>query len=422
MTKSWQEITDELYFEKGKPLTDVAAYLQSLFPDLTRKQVYEKARKRVRYIEQKDAKANTTKKSRSWSRDPKTGTESFGGIVEFPVDKELTPEDVMKAWKLDVTEWECTKFKFNVWQANAGEGETMNLYQCEICVKPITFKNITLEAAVSAIKAAERKRAPKRDKRICPGMLASLEVVDLHFNKLGSKFETGETYNPDVAEQRFWNVLYGFKDDVESCAIQLNHILFPIGGDFFNSDTVSGTTTGGTPQDNVMRPQEAFKRGYELVRSGIAFLSNIAPVDVILTTGNHDFMTSYYMAFALSQFFIHDDMVTIDYSPMVRKYREFGVTGLCFAHGDKDRKRLARCVIAEARNILGKTKYFEVHTQHLHEEDVTVDTGIIIRTVGSLTGTDAWHHQSGFVGARTAAQSFFYDKDEGLKYTMYHNG
>lgn len=298
----------------------------------------------------------------------------------------------------------------------------MNLYQCKIKVKPVTAQNFTVEAAVEAIQAAEEKRAPARKKCEREGMLATLEIVDLHYNKLGSEFEVGEAYGPRTAEERFWNALHDFQETIRFRNLSIEKIYFPVGGDFFNSDNMQGTTTNGTPQSSVMRPQEAFKEGYGLIRAGVRFLSEMAPVEVILCPGNHDALTSYYMAFALEQFFCKDETVTVDYSPNVRKYRQYGVTGLCFAHGDKDRKRLTRCALAEARQILGQTRYFEVHAQHLHEESVDASTGITIRTLPSLTGEDAWTHESGYAGARVCAQSFLYDKYVGLRHINYHPG
>ena len=420
--EAWKGIVDKLYFNEGKPLNIIAASLQPLFPDLTKKQRYEKARKYVRRQEAKRDKsdtANPPKYTKTWSRDPKTGTENWGGIIEFPADKELTPEDVMRAWKLDVSEWECIGFDLNIWQANAGEGRTMNLYQCKIKVKPVDAKNFTLAAAVEAIKAAEVKRAPAAsDTYRDSGLMASLEIVDLHYSKLGSMFEVGEVYNPSVAEERFWKVIDDFI--VETKDMELETIKFPIGGDFFNSDGMSGSTTGGTPQDNAMRPQEAFSKGYSLIRAGVEKLATIAPIDVILTVGNHDSFSSFCMAFALSQYFERDERVFIDCQPLMRKYREWGDTGLCYAHGDKDRKRLVRCVMAEARRIIGRTKMFEIHSQHLHEEGADASTGVMIRTVSSVTGIDAWYHQSGYVGARKCAQSFIYDRQDGLKKVLYH--
>lgn len=420
MSTEWKPLVDDLYFNKGTPLNVIAASLEALFPDLTKKQLYEKVRK---YVRRKEAAGKQeTPKSRTWRRDPKTGVEDWGGIIEFPAGVELTPNDVMAAWKLKPSEWECLSFDFNIYQMNAGEGKKMNLYQCKIKVKPITVKNFSVEAAIEAIQAAEVKRAPKRSRLQKEGMLAALEVVDIHYNKLGSEFEAGSAYNPDTAESRFWNVIHDFEQEVYDCAFEIEKIYFPVGGDFFNSDNMEGTTTGGTPQNNALRPQEAFKQGYELIRGGVLTLSTIAPVEVILCPGNHDALSSFYMAFALEQYFREDDNVEVDYQPTVRKYRKFGVTGLCFAHGDKDRKRLLRCVLSEARETLGSTKYFEVHAQHLHEEGVDASTGITIRSLPSIVGTDAWHHQSGYVGARVCAQSFLYDKECGLKHIIYHPG
>lgn len=416
---SWNEIANKINLKSDYELT----------PEKVRKKVYttneykssvrKSGMKAVPFVGRDDFVSYKDLET-SWKRDAKTGVESWGGIIEFPKDKMLTTEDVMKAWNLDPKEWECIAFDRTIYQANAGEGKAMNLYRCRLNVKPVTLKDMGVEAAKQAIRDAEIIRAPKGiGNKGFGNTLASIEIVDLHFGKLGWHGEVGENYDHHIAEERFWFVIDDFISHVKNTKIQLEKIIFPIGNDFFNSDTIDGTTTGGTPQDNDVRPHKMFSKGYSLIRAGILELASIAPVDVILVAGNHDQMTSYYMAFALDQYFSDCEYVTIDHSAKLRKYVEYGNTVIGYAHGDKDRKRLLECMLSEAREEIGRTKYMEMHTGHLHSEGVKEEAGLITRTVPSVTGKDAWHNASGYVGSVPRAQTFFYDKEEGLKYILY---
>jgi hypothetical protein len=88
--------------------------------------------------------------------------------------------------------------------------------------------------------------------------------------------------------------------------------------------------------------------------------------------------------------------------------------GFGFTHGDKEGKRLGGIMQVEQAKNWGLTKYKEWHMAHLHSEQVKEENGIIIRTISSVCGTDAWHTDSGYVGAIQKAQSFVWDYETGL--------
>ena len=47
--------------------------------------------------------------------------------------------------------------------------------------------------------------------------------------------------------------------------------------------------------------------------------------------------------------------------------------------------------------------------------DIDERFGTIIRILPSLSGTDAWHHEKGFVGNTRAAQAYAWGKETGYK-------
>lgn len=89
-----------------------------------------------------------------------------------------------------------------------------------------------------------------------------------------------------------------------------------------------------------------------------------------------------------------------------------------FSHGAEEGKRIHKLMQTEAREAWGRTKYHEFHLAHIHSEkaveSIAEDGGLIIRYVSSVTGTDSWHSESGFVGAVKKAQNFIYDREKGL--------
>lgn len=244
-------------------------------------------------------------------------------------------------------------------------------------------------------------------------------IVDLHYAKMSWAPESGSNYDVGKAEERFMNVIY---DVIErSKNIDIEEILFPIGNDFFNFDTIYGATTKGTPQVNDVRWQEMFLGGNELLIRGIEALSQVAPVRVFQIPGNHDFTTSFYSIVNIASYFKANKNIVVDVSPKSRKYIEFGNCLIGFTHGDKEGKRIFGNMQVEAAESWGRTKYREWHTAHLHSEQVKEEFGIKVRRLSTVSATDDWHFESGYVGAIATSQSFLWDKHSGLREIWYSN-
>ena len=54
------------------------------------------------------------------------------------------------------------------------------------------------------------------------------------------------------------------------------------------------------------------------------------------------------------------------------------------------------------------------HLAHYHSEKVEEKGGVIFRWLPSITGTDTWSNDCGYIGAVKRSYSFVYDKDKGL--------
>jgi predicted phosphodiesterase len=236
--------------------------------------------------------------------------------------------------------------------------------------------------------------------------------MDLHLGKLGWHGETGEDYDHKIAEKRFLGVITNFIDRTKN--IQFEEIIFPIGQDFFNFSTIDGATINGTRQDNDLRWQKLFLLGAELLVNAIDLLSEIAPTRVFYVSGNHDKTTSYYILNYLYAWFRNNENISVDRSPLTRKYVHFGNCLIGFAHGDTEKQRIKGIMQVEAPVAWGNSKFREWHLGHLHSEQIREENGVIIRNISSITGTDAWHYETGYVGSIKKAQGFIWDREFGL--------
>ena len=62
----------------------------------------------------------------------------------------------------------------------------------------------------------------------------------------------------------------------------------------------------------------------------------------------------------------------------------------------------------------GNTHFREFHLGDLHHEKVWEAGGIVFRRIPTITSTDAWHNDKGFIGAIRKAQAFEWDKELGI--------
>lgn len=261
-------------------------------------------------------------------------------------------------------------------------------------------------------------------------------LYDLHFGKLGWNPETGDgNYDYKIAWDRGVTCI----DDLimKASMFNIDRILLPWGHDFFNSDhedTGGATTNAGTPQQNEGRWQKMWKTGRELTIMMIEKLKTIAPVDVVIVPGNHDMQKMFYLGDLLEVKYENDKNVTVDNSPKLRKYYRYGNTLLGLTHqvggrNAPNEQRILQMMPAEreSRIDFAETEFHEWHVGHFHHSkrnmlpDYADHQGIAIRYMRSPSNADAWHANSGYVGAVKGAEGFVHNFKTGLAGAFMHN-
>lgn len=342
------------------------------------------------------------------------GTIELERLIEVYSENDLKdPNFVIRANGFDPETWKLTGLEFSMWgHLNKELPKPVTLYANKIKLAPLE-NEFTLEEIQDSIQELMAGYKPPTFKPIRyaeNGKLLEVNISDLHLNKLG--FMDG-VYDSSIAEQSFFYIL----DDVitRTSDMKFEKILFIWSHDFFNIDNLSKTTTAGTPQETTVRYADMFKQGKQMLIQGIDLLKQIAPVETVQVGANHDRLTSYTLSEVLYAWYRNDKNVTIDNDPISRKYRRFGKCLIGFSHGNQEKNRLGKIMPAEARKDWGKTLYSEVHAAHIHtEKAVEEDNGVIVRYLSTVSGTDTWHFESGYVGAVPKAQSFIWDKEYGM--------
>jgi predicted phosphodiesterase len=344
----------------------------------------------------------------------KDGTQSSDKLLLMSEEQAKDIDYLLKAHGYDLKVWELVSARNNIWNVYSKQDGIQTLYSSKIIVKP-RKDTISIEELEEHFKEfSEKYKSPinKNYKFISSNKMFEIPVMDLHLGKLGWEKEVGENYDYRIAETRFLKVINDFINRTKH--YNFDKIIFPIGNDWFNFDTIEGTTTHGTKQDNDLRWQKLFLKGIELLIKAIDMLSEVAPVEIFYVSGNHDKTTSYYATNYIYAWYRNSKNITVSIEPQTRKYIEFGNCLIGYAHGDTEKKRIDGIMQVEARESWGRTKFHEWHLGHLHSEQTKEENGIIIRNISSITGSDAWHIESGYVGAIRKAQAFVWDKEIGL--------
>ena len=143
--------------------------------------------------------------------------------------------------------------------------------------------------------------------------------------------------------------------------------------------------------------------------------------------GNHDEERVFYLGVALECWFHNADMVTIDNSPPLRKYFEWGKCLIGFTHGDREAKGTLINIMATEQPLpWSRTKYREWHKGHLHRAKAQAfqildeERGVREWILPSLMAIDDWHAGKGYSALRESV-GMIWNKEKGkTDIFMYH--
>lgn len=346
----------------------------------------------------------------------KDGSVKSDKLVRLNEEESKDAEAILKAHGYDPTKWDIITSKSSMWNQHNKKDGTVTLFSSKVTVKQRKEDDLAVEDITEIFKEIHKnhKRRPhtpiKYNKN---GKLLELNIADLHVGKLCWVGDANDTYDVTIAKDRFFTII----DDVltRTKDYSFEKILFVWSNDFFHFDSPEKATTNGTRQDTDLQFHQMYKLGNEMLIEAIDMLTTIAPVHTMYIGSNHDKNTSYFATENLKSWFRNDPNVTVDATPVIRKYYEFGQCLIGFSHGHAEGKRLGKVMPIEAKEAWGRTKFHEMHAGHFHSEQVVKEeNGTIVRYLPSVTGSDKWHFESGYVGAIKKAESFLWDKETGL--------
>ena len=276
------------------------------------------------------------------------------------------------------------------------------------------------EISSYAPKYKEYKRKKIKDKH-----LLVIDIADLHVGKLADESETGDKYNSSIAVKRALDGVQGILD--KASGFPIDKILFIIGNDVLHVDGHNNTTTSGTKQDVDGMWYKNYGLARDLYIKIIEMLVTIADVHIVHNPSNHDFISGFMLADSIYCWFRNHKNITFDVSNNHRKYFVYGKNLIGSSHGDGAKMVDMPLLMAnEAPKEWADTYYRYIYLHHIHHKDVTKFKsgkdyqGVTVEYMRSPSGTDAWHHKSGYCHAPKAIEGAIHSKEFGKVASLTH--
>lgn len=280
------------------------------------------------------------------------------------------------------------------------------------------FEDHTLRAIKTALMDRPIPKATpfKMDKAHTP-YAAVVGLTDFHWGKYSDPGENYEAYNRSIARERLFTAT---QDAMERVALfgRPERLIVPIGSDFLHIDNDLGQTTRGTVQDMDGTPAEILVSACLLMEEWIHSLRQIAPVELVLMSGNHDRLTGLAILLYLDALFRNATNVNARRDRTPRTYRVYGKNLIGFVHGDGVSKttEMAGHMAREKADAWATCPHRTIYTGHLHHEKTETDGvfSVTRRQMPSLSGPDRWHSRHGYEGAPKSLPVYLHSKENGL--------
>jgi hypothetical protein len=346
-------------------------------------------------------------------------------------------DDLIQNCNVDLDTWEVDWFDIGTYEVTGFDNDrkpvTVTMYRTKAKFKKINvWENLTKlredlkQDLFEAFSSYAFKPTYKTNKKDSERYLLEIGAYDLHLGKLGVD---GDFYSLDVARDRLHNAIDSLFHRARG--FEIEEIVFVVGNDFLNidKDKPFGSTTKGTPQSNSVSAYEAYRFGRKLLIECINSLSQKAPVRVVVVPGNHDEESMLHMGDALEALYEETPHITVDNSRPLMKGYVYGECLLIFDHGHrvKNYKNLASVISQRFREVWSQVKHIEVHRGHLHSLKTNIMgqveelNGIAVRHLGSMSPTDQWHDDSGYISTTKRAHAFVWHKTNGMQCEYYYN-
>jgi len=328
-----------------------------------------------------------------------------------------TPDSVMLAHGFDPDLWNLERCRNNLWHGQVKGGDRKILYQSRITVKPKAAGEWSTDFIDRifdklSLKAPALSGSIKVKNIIKNGKILVVGISDLHLGLLSTDHTTGNEYNAEIAERLYLETIAQIKQEVEHKPLE--RIVFLVGNDFLNFDNVNNSTQRGTLMDNDTLWFDLVDKAVELVIKGINEFLPLAPVDTVYVPSNHDLESFYGVMRVVEMYYRNNPNVKVDYSPLPRKYYQYGKNLFGFSH-DISVKKSLDIITVEAKDQWSSSEHMYWMLAHLHTGMIYEKRGHLeIYRLPTLSGWSKWSNNKGYMQTERKTQSFIVDEEKGI--------
>ena len=330
-------------------------------------------------------------------------------IVYNSKDEIRTLEELIEKCNIDTSVWEVTRYVQNYWGNNKSP-----YWQVKAWLSRKKEAEIVQNEFVNFLQTYERKAGKiEVEKSNTLGSYGCLVInkQDAHYNKL-------DVYGDNDIYKRTGNVLEKIEIILKQASLSnnLDTIYYIVGSDEFNSE-FTGTTTKGTPQQNILPYHEAFQRICDHEVMVIESLASTgATVNVIYVPGNHDEYVGWHLIKWLEVYFRDESSVIFENSPSYRKYISFGNSAIMLNHGDVVKpSKLAAVFPIEFKNEWSYHDHFYIFTGDKHHELSQDFNGIKFYQIPAFSNAKSqWDDKNGYTTSKAEVTAFLIDVSNGM--------
>lgn len=324
---------------------------------------------------------------------------------------------LLKAHGYDTKAWILINARNNIWNVYSKQDGVSTLYSSKITVKPATeyvWNEEDVLKIFESLKSEYKDKLKIEPKQYNPESkdVLIVPIADFHYGLYSDMYSNGNDYNLEIAEELYYRVL----NDVinRNKHRTFKKVAFIVGNDFVNSDNLNNTTTKGTPQDNTGLWFSIVKKATQLIINATDMLQTVAPVDVVYVTSNHDLHTMFGIMQTIKAWYRDNDNVTVDDSPLPRKYYKFGEVLLPLSHDIKINEAL-KIISTEAKEDWSTCKHIICLLAHLHKAMIYDKEGYLeIYRLPTISGWSRWTNSMGYVQTEKKNQSFVINSKLGI--------
>ena len=259
------------------------------------------------------------------------------------------------------------------------------------------------------VKPIKPRAVPKR--KFDPDRMVAYPLGDAHIGLYCWAADSQGDWDTEIAERVMDEAFQYVLDNSPSTKTALIANL----GDWIHTDTLSNTTrASGHHLDVDTRWSKIVGLSIKLLRKLIdSTLLKHENVHVINEIGNHDEQSAIMLQHAINAVYIDEPRVTVDMSPDVFHWHEFGSNLFGVHHGHKCKpEQLYRVMCEDQDEAWGRCKHRMWLTGHVHHH-YAVDKGTqIIEAFRTVAMGDTYSHSNGFRSPR-GQQAITYHVDNG---------